>query len=426
MTDLSRASASDDGVARRTILAGAAWSIPVIATATVAPAASASGTLALAFNQASYTGTACSTITGAYVTATDNGGAVPGAPVTVTLSNGYTFAGGATTMSSVTDANGRVAISSISAPGYGGTATISATTGSSSAYSTVSSAAPWVPGYFDQVGYHATSNVPANATAAFSNLFLTPTNTLVNSTGGANLVGFKMYGEPYRMGNGAYRIGILLADGTTLVENSGIRTATSNVPLNSTPVFSNWFLTPSGQLVGSNGSLVLSDVSSFGKVYYKNDGSSFKVAVSLTNGGTGWFEDSVYNSTTGVPSGSKPAFSDQFITPSNALVGRNGSVLLTGVTSVGEPYSLGSGQYKVGILKTDGSTLVEVNGARTATTNVPPFSRPAFSDLFITPAGDLVGPTGSLITQHVAGFGKLYYTSSGTEYRIGITRSFDC
>lgn len=428
MIDLSRASAPDDGVARRTILAGAAWSIPVIATATVAPAASASGTLALAFNQASYTGTACSTITGAYVTATNNGVPAAGVAVSVTLSGGYTFSGGASSTTGLSDGTGRFALPAISVPGWGGTATASAIAGIESTMSTVSSAEPWVPAYYDEIGYHSTTNVPANSSAAFSHLFVTPDGTLVDSTGSTSLSGFKMYGEPYRTAvNGLYRIGILLEDGTTLVENSGVRTPTTNVPLNSTPIFSNWFRTPSGTLVSSTGSTILNNFAAMGKVYYKNAGSSFKVAVSLSDGSTGWFEDSVYHPTTSVPSGSRPAFSDLFITPSNALVDRNGSTILTGVTEVGEPYRMGdSGQYTVGILKTDGSTLVDRNGVRTATVNVPPYSRPAFSDWFITPSGDLVDSMGSVLAQHVEGLGKLYYHSTGTQYRIGLTRSFTC
>ncbi|WP_022878632.1 hypothetical protein [Microbacterium sp. B19] len=162
MTDLSRASTPDDGVARRTILAGAAWSIPVIATAAVAPAASASGTLALAFNQASYTGTACSTITGAYVTATTNGTPTTGASITVTLSNGYTFAGGSATYTSTSDASGRVSLPAISVPSIGGTSALQGVSGTASSSATATGTpAPATITYYT---YNNLGGIPATAT----------------------------------------------------------------------------------------------------------------------------------------------------------------------------------------------------------------------------------------------------------------------
>ena len=186
MTDLSRASAPDDGVARRTILAGAAWSIPVIATATVAPAASASGTLALAFNQASYSGTACSTITGAYVTATTDGTPTTGASITVTLSNGYTFAGGSTSATGVSGTDGRYTLPTISVPAVGGSGTVTSSSAgaSNSAALSAASAATVSYGYFDSsVVYHGATNIPANSTLGPGALYLTPDGRLVGSSG---------------------------------------------------------------------------------------------------------------------------------------------------------------------------------------------------------------------------------------------------
>ncbi len=59
-------------IARRTVLAGAAWSVPAIALTTASPAFAASGTT-LSFAKSSYTGPGCSTINGIKVTASDNG-----------------------------------------------------------------------------------------------------------------------------------------------------------------------------------------------------------------------------------------------------------------------------------------------------------------------------------------------------------------
>ncbi|MEV8240040.1 hypothetical protein AB0O90_07390 [Microbacterium testaceum] len=125
--------AVDAGLPRRTVLTGAAWTIPVIAAATIAPTASASGTLQLAFDKSTYNGTACSTITGAYVTATTNGVPTTGASVTVSLSNGYTFSGGSATATGYSGTNGRFTLPDINVPSMGGTATVQATSGSAGA-----------------------------------------------------------------------------------------------------------------------------------------------------------------------------------------------------------------------------------------------------------------------------------------------------
>lgn len=111
---------------RRTILTGAAWSVPVIAAASIAPIASASGATALAFDKATYNGTACGTITGAYVTVTVNGVATAGKSVTTTLSGGYTFAGGTSTNAQVSGSDGRVNLPAINVPAGGGNAVASA------------------------------------------------------------------------------------------------------------------------------------------------------------------------------------------------------------------------------------------------------------------------------------------------------------
>ena len=127
---------------RRTILQGAAWTIPAIAVATVAPvAAAASNTAVLTFNQSTYSGVACGTITGAYVTVTVGGIPTAGRSVTTTLSGGYTFADGSTTNTQVSDGSGRVNLPAISVPSTGGTGTLSA----SSASATTASAAATAP-----------------------------------------------------------------------------------------------------------------------------------------------------------------------------------------------------------------------------------------------------------------------------------------
>ncbi|PPI56317.1 hypothetical protein [Rathayibacter toxicus] len=106
-----------NGVERRTLVKGAAWSVPIIATAGATPAFAASPQPTLAFTQSSYTGNGCETITGAQVKRTLDGTAPdPGKTVSVTLADGYTFADGTTTYSGTTDANGLITLPNIKVP----------------------------------------------------------------------------------------------------------------------------------------------------------------------------------------------------------------------------------------------------------------------------------------------------------------------
>ncbi|MEX0153000.1 hypothetical protein [Microbacterium sp. LMI1-1-1.1] len=127
------------GMKRRTILAGAAWSVPVIAVATASPAFAATNDLKLAFDKTSYSGKACGTISGVKVTATRNNVAAPGESITVTLSNGYTFSDGSTSYTGTSGADGSITLPDIKVPAKGGDSPLSATSGSTSASSTATS-----------------------------------------------------------------------------------------------------------------------------------------------------------------------------------------------------------------------------------------------------------------------------------------------
>ncbi|PPG07298.1 MULTISPECIES: hypothetical protein [unclassified Rathayibacter] len=89
---------------RRTVVAGATWSLPVIAAATATPAAAASATQTLVFSSIPSNMIACTPST-APITMTLSGGTVANVPVRVTLPPGFSFGGGATGIF-VTDANG--------------------------------------------------------------------------------------------------------------------------------------------------------------------------------------------------------------------------------------------------------------------------------------------------------------------------------
>jgi hypothetical protein len=128
---------SNGGVQRRTLVAGAAWTIPVVATAVGAPLAAASGEApTLAFTNGPYTVAACGTLKDVVIKATTDGTTAPpaGTLVTVTLPAGLTWSNGETgSRPFSTDANGEVVLSGVKASGTAATVTIAASTSSATA-----------------------------------------------------------------------------------------------------------------------------------------------------------------------------------------------------------------------------------------------------------------------------------------------------
>lgn len=130
--DSSREDAHDSdstGIRRRTIMAGAAWTIPVVSLATASPALAASNDLTLAFDRSAYNGQPCGTISGTRVRATRGGAAAPGESVTMTLADGYRFADGSTSHTDVTGSDGWVPMPDIKVPSRGGDSTFNASSG---------------------------------------------------------------------------------------------------------------------------------------------------------------------------------------------------------------------------------------------------------------------------------------------------------
>jgi len=146
----SPSTARTPGVERRTLVAGAAWTIPVVATAVGAPlaAASTSGPT-VAFVNGPYSVAACGTLKDIVLKVTTNGTASPtaGTLVSVILPEGLLWSDGTTGPKALpTDANGEVVISGVKATGTDGDRSVSASFGTGSALASVSvaSSAPVV------------------------------------------------------------------------------------------------------------------------------------------------------------------------------------------------------------------------------------------------------------------------------------------
>ncbi|WP_417505570.1 hypothetical protein [Microbacterium sp.] len=118
------------GLPRRTILMGAAWSVPVISAAIATPLAAASITPTLEFVGGPYTADACGN-TAVTVRMTTNGTTpAPGEPVQISLPAGFTWSDGTTAPRTFTTAaDGTVTVTGLSVPPTNGQLQFTATSG---------------------------------------------------------------------------------------------------------------------------------------------------------------------------------------------------------------------------------------------------------------------------------------------------------
>lgn len=125
------------GIRRRTVVLGAAWSVPVIAAAVAVPLAAASTTdLVLEFIDGPYQALACGPLPDITVRATRSGAAAPGEPIIVTLPAGLTWSDGTTApRTMVSDANGDVVLTGVLAGNTNGNYALGATSGAATAAS---------------------------------------------------------------------------------------------------------------------------------------------------------------------------------------------------------------------------------------------------------------------------------------------------
>ncbi|AIY03654.1 hypothetical protein ART_4055 [Arthrobacter sp. PAMC 25486] len=118
---------------RRAIVKGAAWSIPVIAAAVAAPAASASTTaFTLTLSEDAVTGASCDVLSGLTATLQNNGQPAAGESVAITLPPNFAWSDGSKDVRSfITDSAGQITLDAIKVGGAAGNANIVATHSSS-------------------------------------------------------------------------------------------------------------------------------------------------------------------------------------------------------------------------------------------------------------------------------------------------------
>ncbi|MDQ1174236.1 hypothetical protein QE430_002543 [Microbacterium testaceum] len=418
--DLSTSADATRGpISRRTVLAGTAFAVPAIALTASAPAFAASG-LTLAFNQSSYSGQGCSTITGAKVSVTNGGTPKAGVDVTVSLSNGYTFSSGGTTSTGVSSSDGYVTLPGINVPGKGGSGTATATSSGSSAVSaalsgTTSESFAWLEG----VAPTPTVGVPSGSTLAWGAVFLTPDGRLLDGASGNLIVSNVDSVGQYALGpDGNSFVPLKMRDGSFAWLEGVAPTPTVGVPSGSTLAWGAVFLTPDGRLLdGRNGNLIVSNVDSVGQYALGYDGNSF-VPLKMRDGSFAWLEGVAPTPTVGVPSGSTLAWGAVFLTPDGRLLdGASGNLIVSNVDSVGQ-YALGpDGNSFVPLKMRDGSFAWLEGVAPTPTVGVPSGSTLAWGAVFLTPDGRLLdGRNGNLIVSNVDSVGQYALGYDGNSF----------
>ncbi|PTL72039.1 hypothetical protein C1I63_03755 [Rathayibacter caricis DSM 15933] len=373
-----------DGVQRRTIVAGAAWTIPVVATAIGAPLAAASGeALTLAFDLPQYTGSACGTIDNARVVVSSGGAVAPGESVTITLSGGYTFDDGSTSRPFTSGADGSVLLPPITVPAGGGDSTIVASAGAATATAALS--APRVGGAFQigvGSGVSAFTSVPAGSEPVGSGYFLAPNGDLYY-TNSVMATGIDSV-ETYSNQGGNFANFITAAGVAGQVGVSGVPTYFSSVPSGSTPVGSGFFLAPNGDLYYTN-TVVATGVASASS--YSNAGQNF--ANYVTTSGTAF---QVGNASgpdqfTSVPLGSTPVGSGYYLTDDGDLYYTN-TLVVSDVASV-STYSAQQGNYANFVTNSGAAGQAGTAGPTAYFPSVPAGSTPVGSGYYLADNGDL-------------------------------------
>lgn len=426
----SPTSSSHAPIARRTILTGAALTVPAVVATTSTPAVAASGAT-LGFSQSAYSAQGCATLSGVRVIATSNGSPVPGTVVTVSLADGFSFVAGGTTSTGTTGSDGSFTVPAISVPPKGANSTVTATSSSAStATALLQSTSAATPSWLESRNEQTTTSIPAGSTPVAASFFLTSDGQLLNGDGGALLAtNVDTFGQMYRdIPTNSWRLPLKKTDGSTTFLLDGVENATTGVPAGSTPIVSGLFLTPGGRIVnGGNGGMYdITDVSSFGQTLQYDGNGNWRLPVRKTNGEAAYVESRIEHAVVGVPSNSTPVASSIFLSSDGRLIdGGSGSVYATGVASCGQIYrDIPTGSWRLPLKKTDGTTSYIQDGTEVATTGVPSGSMPSGSGVFLTPAGRFVnGATGGMydITD-VGSFGQWFQSDSIGNWRLPVLK----
>jgi hypothetical protein len=403
------------GLKRRTVVQGAAWSVPVIAVAISTPLAAASAAeITLAFVNGPYSVLACATLGDVVIEATtDTGAPAPtGTTVTVTLPTGMTWSDGSTgARPLVVGANGQVVLSGLISTGGLGVTNIIASVGSSTASAPVT-VAPNGSVFYSNGGGAPTQvpNVPAGSQTVGQNTYLAPNGDLyyfstriatgVTSAHAENIGGGQDWVS--YVSNGTAYAGFATGPG-----------ALNNVPADAVAVGQNTFLTPGGALYYGN-TLVASGVTS---AHAENIGSGADWLSIVSNGTAQYISVSggVITGPTpaaGVPTDSTAVGQNTYLAPNGDLVYSVSTprVVASNVTSA-YVQNIGSGSDWATYVSNGTAYYVPLpSGTPTSVPGVPVNSTAVGQNTYLAPNGNLyyfgnvvASNVGSAWAQNLAG-----------------------
>ncbi|WP_139327385.1 hypothetical protein [Microbacterium sp. RURRCA19A] len=381
---------------RRTVLTGAAWSVPVIAAASLAPFAAASGTPVLAFNQASYSGTACGTITGASVSVTTNGTATAGVSVTTTLSGGYTFAGGSASYTGVSDGSGKVALPAINVPSVGGSGTASAVSGAASAGSSLTAPAQENVVWQQPNGTQTTYAFPAGTKSVGDQTYLTPTGELY--LGQSALIASDVTSASAQASPGVgWYITYVRSDGTAGWREPDGTVHSYTFPAGTKTVGDVNYLTPSGELYFGQSTLIASNVTSASAQAAPTLG--WYITWVRSDGTAGWQQPNGTVQTFTFPAGTKTVGDQTYLTPTGNLYLGQSALIASTVTSASAQAAPGLGWY-ITWVRSDGTAGWQHPGGAQNNT-FPAGTKTVGDQTYLTPTGDLYLGQSALIASNV-------------------------
>ncbi|KZX22136.1 hypothetical protein [Rathayibacter tanaceti] len=406
---------------RRTLVQGAAWTIPVVAAAFATPALAASNAAALEFVNGPYALQQCGELTGVQVRATQNGQPAPdGSPIRVTLPAGFTFSDGST---------------SGTFPTSGGTATLPAITTDSSTPGAITatwnglvdseqiSVTPLPTGaeVWQNEGLFASyPSVPSTATALGGNYFLTPDGTLyygndIVQTGAASAA------TSLRVGSDGHWVNVVQASGGSRTYRDGVLVSSlSSTGASVTPLGANYYLTNgSVKSLYYNETLVAENVASA----VAGDGSGDRATVVFASGGSAVFLNGVQESTiASTGSGSTALGAGYFLSGSNLFFGEQ--FVASGVSSahVHKPGAAAGSESTVDIVLDGGTAQTYTGSTLSGTWGSVPSGATALGDEFFR-SGDAIYYRDTVIRRGVSSASTM--SSDGAGY-VNVVLSGTC
>ncbi|RWR21211.1 hypothetical protein D8Y23_04305 [Microbacterium enclense] len=382
----------------------------MIAAASIAPMASASGVTALAFNQSTYNGTACGTITGAYVTVTEGGVPKAGESVTVSLSGGYTFSGGSTTNTEVSGPDGRVNLPAIVVPAAGGPATLTGTSGSETATAAISATSNSAAYVYRTPGQTSTASVPAGSIPLNAGWFLYGT-TLYDWQGNHNYSSDVLsYSPGWVYTNGTNHIAVTTSTGQNYIFRQGGATITPAVPNGSTPLNSGYFL-KNGTLYHWEGNQIATNVAATSTGWTYTNGVD-QIAARLSDGKSYIYRYGQSTITASVPDGSTPLDAGYFL-KNGTLYHWEGNQTATNVTATSTGWTYTNGVDQIAVRLNNEKSYIYRYGQSTITASVPDGSTPLDAGYFLK-NGTLYHWEGNQTATNVTA------TSTGWTYTNGV------